>query len=225
MEEEKRRRYRLSTESLDPLRVELIPAEGEPLVAEVTDLNAEGACLYVPPAPTATLEVEEPVTLRFHGAVLAEPFEVEALVRRHRSCDDGDDYGLEFVDGDLQRQGLPPEVRWIFNLRSTLRVRPETSQPIEVVISSDDSSCHSRTALLHDVSVLGVSVVVRVPVDLWLATAETVRVSFALPDGELVLGFVGQVLRSTLRCGKGILGLRLRGCVAGGGSARPTVVG
>ena len=37
MDEEKRRRYRLSTEGLDPLRVELIPAEGEPLLAEVTD--------------------------------------------------------------------------------------------------------------------------------------------------------------------------------------------
>ena len=192
----RRQQYRVSGRR-DKLQAYIVSGDRE-VPIRLLDTSFGGAGFV----PTVGLNIKpgDTVTLRFMAPEMALPASVRSVIKDRAPLGTDIRYGAEFVDpGSLHRR-LPSRLLGLFNRRKAFRVTPDSSKPIQARIRRMEGDVVLGLPIIC-LSVAGCAMMAKRKEDQMLMAGDAVELSFAIPETDNVVVFVGNVRYGTKQRG------------------------
>jgi hypothetical protein len=194
---ERRAYYRVTSEEVTGVQARVRTSKGAIIDGEPTNVSVDGAALRfaVPGLDRSggpVFEVGEEVELQFALPTRDAPVLLKATVIHRTEAEGSRQYGFQFAGRtDLDSQ-LAPALYWLFNRRTSQRVKPTLDSPIAVTlhVAASGSTVDAR---LLDISTGGMGLRVPLAAESALAAADRVSVFLSLPTHEPRLDLVVKI--------------------------------
>lgn len=177
-----RNQYTIEPGQAGVVRVELLPAEAEPIVGALLAISSVGTTVGFENAPPMALNQE--VRLRFSGDPLEQPVVATVHVQSRTDDPSSRKYGFWFARRQEIETILLPRLEGLFNRRSADRVHPDPNMPVLVTLESNPPGARLCGPLLS-ISTSGMAIRASQEDEAAFAHTALARASFALPGQNL----------------------------------------
>jgi c-di-GMP-binding flagellar brake protein YcgR len=205
LERERRRHYRVELKHPEPVRMNLILSDGEPLEGEIINISQGGVRVSFPADKAPVLAQNEKTTLNIEKTSNHKTVVINAIMAGTIESGGKKLYRFQFTDADRLNGGLDSSIFKYFNRRQFLRVRPGGATCIEATVELGGALYQARVI---DISRGGVRLSIESKVARGLNQLDHGIISFELPSCEVPLKVMGIIIYHRPEGGRIVCGIK-----------------